>query len=65
MDRDPYFTTAKFKFDCPETGKWINKGDTIAFFPREGRGYHESSKSADIVRGLMFAKACRMPDADW
>lgn len=60
----PYFTTARFNSTCPETGRPIRKGDRIAYFPATRKAYAEHSKAAEQVRGLDFARAYAMPDAD-
>lgn len=65
MKNDPHFTTARFNSVCPETGKPIRKGEQIAYFPRERKAFHESSKAAEQVRGLQFASAYGMADANW
>ena len=61
----PYFTTARFDSVCPETGKRIAKGERIAYFPANRRAYAESSKAAEQLRGLEFASAYAMPDANY
>ena len=65
MKNDPYMTVARFASVCPETGKPIAKGDRIAYYPRERKAYHESSKAADHVRGLEFNTTFGMADANW
>lgn len=65
MHNDPYFTTARFPSVCPETGKSIKKGDTIAYFPATCKAYHESSKAAEQVRGMQFAESWGMADANY
>lgn len=47
---DPYFTSAPFTMPCPETGKWINKGDKCVYYPSEGKWYHVKSKAAGKAR---------------
>jgi len=37
----------------------------IAWFPSSKQAYDESSKAADQVRGLEFAAAFNMPDANY
>ena len=64
-DTTPYFTTARFASVCPETGKRIAKSERIAYFPASRKAYAESSKAAEQVRGLDFARAYAMPDADY
>ena len=63
--KDAYFTKARFDSICPETGKKIKKGDTIAYFPYAKKAYHENSKNADIVRNNQFNKVFCMGDAHW
>lgn len=58
-------TTARFDSVCPETGLPIKKGDEIAYYPRDRKAYHVSSKSADNVRNLEFNAAYGMADANW
>jgi len=65
MKNDPYFTTARFNSICPETGKEIKKGDEIAYYPRDRKAFHKSSKSADNVRNLEFNSSFGMADANW
>ncbi len=61
----PCFITARRAGICPETGKAINPGDSIAWFPSSKQAYHESSQAAGQVRGLEFAAAYNMPDANY
>jgi hypothetical protein len=61
----PCFITARRAGICPETGKVINPGDRIAWFPSSKRAYHENSQAAGQVRGLEFAEAYNMPDANY
>jgi len=63
--RSPYFTTARFDSKCPETGLPIRKGDKIAYYPANRQAFHDSSKSADNVRGLEFSQAFNMGDSDY
>jgi len=63
--KSPYFTIARFPSTCPETGKPINTGDRIAYFPAIKKAYHETSPSADQVRGLEFSNAYGMADANY
>lgn len=65
MKNDPYFTSARFNSVCPETGKEIKKGDRIAYYPRDRKAFHESSKSADNIRNLEFNSSYGMADANW
>jgi len=62
---EPRFIEAKFASTCPETGLAIKKGDTVAYYPKERKAYHASSKAAEVVRAADFAKAWKMGDADW
>jgi hypothetical protein len=61
----PYMTKARFDSTCPETGKDIKKGDDIAYFPALKKAYHSDSQSAETVRGLDFAEANGMADANY
>jgi hypothetical protein len=61
----PCFIIARFASTCPETGKPIAKGDTIAYYPNDRRAFHESSQSAENVRALQFSKTWEMADANW
>lgn len=61
----PYFTRALFASTCPETGKAIKKGDEIAYYPATKKAYHIDSQSADSLRGLEFAQANAMADANY
>jgi hypothetical protein len=65
MKNDPYFTQARFPSTCPETGKQINKGDKIAYYPRSRAAYHDSSKQADELRAFQFSAAFNMADANY
>lgn len=61
---EPRFTTARLDGVCPETGLAINKGDRIAWYPSSRSAYHESSRSAEALRGMQFAAAWNMADAN-
>lgn len=63
--RPPCFITARFSSICPETGKSISKGDDVAYYPATRKAYHENSTAADHVRGLQFAQAANMADANY
>ena len=63
--QDPRFITAKFASVCPETGKQINKGDQIVYYPRSKSAYHIDSNAADELRGMQFNDAFNMPDANY
>lgn len=65
VSRDPFLMTAKFSSVCPETGKTINAGDQIAYFPSTRRAYHSESRAAMQLREQMFAKSWNMADANW
>lgn len=65
MNKTPYFTSAKFKGVCSETGKEIKVGDRIAYYPQTKKAYHDSSKQADELRGLEFNQSHQMGDANW
>lgn len=55
MKNDPYFTTARFASVCPETKLPIKKGDEIAYYPRDRKAFHISSKSAANARLIAAA----------
>lgn len=61
----PYFTKACFPSICPQTGQQIKRGDRIAYFPDTRKAYAENSDAGDQVRGLDFAEAYAMPDANY
>lgn len=61
----PYFTRACFPSTCPQTGQQIKRGDQIAYFPATRTAYAENSEAGDQVRGLDFAEAYAMPDANY
>lgn len=61
---EPRFTTARLDGVCPETGLPIKRGDCIAWYPSSRRAYHESSPSARALRGMQFAAAWNMADAN-
>lgn len=63
--RPPCFITARFASTCPETGKQISKGDTVAYYPTQRKAYHETSTAADQLRGMQFAQAWNMADANY
>jgi hypothetical protein len=63
--RPPCFITARFPSTCPETGKPIGKGDSVAYYPATRKAYHDESTAADHVRGLQFAAAFNMEDVTW
>ena len=65
MRTDPYFTRARFPSLCAETGRKINKGDVIAYYPRDRKAYHAESKQADELRARDFAAVFNMADANW
>lgn len=64
-DNTPRLMKARFDSTCPETGKQIKKGETIAYYPRTKTAYHESSQSAEQVRAMNFAEANNMGDANY
>lgn len=64
-DNTPRLMKARFDSTCPETGKPIKKGDTIAYYPRSKSAFHESSQSAEQVRAMNFAAANNMGDANY
>lgn len=64
-DQTPRLITARIDGTCPETGKAIKKGDTIAWYPSSRTAFHEDSPSAAQVRELQFAAAYEMPDANY
>ena len=61
----PYFTTARFESTCPDTGKKIKVGDEIAYYPATKKAYHSESRQAADLRGVEFAGAYGMADANW
>jgi hypothetical protein len=65
MKKHPYFTTARFRSVCPETGRRIQPGETIAYFPATRQAFHAESKTAAELRAQEFADAWSMPDANW
>lgn len=65
MRNNPYFTRARFSSLCAETGRKINKGDEIAYYPRDRTAYHTDSKQADELRAQQFAAAFNMADANY
>lgn len=44
--RDPYYTKAKFKSVCAETGRTLNVGDRILYSPQDRKAYHPDSNRA-------------------
>ena len=62
---NPCFILAKFASKCPETGLIIKAGERCAYFPRDRKAYHDTSKSAEQLRALDFAQAYNMADANW
>ena len=65
MRNDPYFTRARFPSLCAETGRKIEKGDEIAYYPRARKVYHADSKQAAELRGQQFAAAFNMADVNY
>ena len=65
LPQPPRFITAKQPGTCPETGKPIAIGDTIAWYPATRKAFHNDSKAASDLRGLEFAKAWNMADANY
>lgn len=65
MRNDPYFTRARFPSVCAETARKIEKGDEIAYYPRDRKAYHAESKQAAELRGLQFNAAFDMADSNW
>ncbi|MCC6271735.1 MAG: hypothetical protein IT190_10690 [Microbacteriaceae bacterium] len=61
----PRFIIARFDSRCPQTGKPIKRGDTIAWYPSSRTAYHVESKAADELRGMDFAAAWGMADANY
>ncbi|MDK2126758.1 hypothetical protein [Parachitinimonas caeni] len=61
----PCFMKAKFASVCPETGKAIQPGDEIAYYPSTQQAFHVDSKSAGQLRDLAFATAYGMTDAKY
>lgn len=64
-DPAPRMMTAKYASVCPETGQSIKAGDEIAYYPKEKKAYHASSKAAADVRGLAFSRSWGMMDAEY
>lgn len=61
----PRFIKAKRPGVCPETGKAIQVGDEIAWFPETQKAFHEDSRAASELRGQQFAQAYNMADANY
>lgn len=61
---EPQFITARLEGVCPETGLPISRGDCVAWYPSSRTAYHESSPSAQSLRGMQFAAAWNMADAN-
>lgn len=64
-NRSPHFMTARFDSTCAETGKPIKKGERIAYYPATRKAFKEDTKAADEVRGMEFAQAHGMADANY
>jgi hypothetical protein len=64
-NNDPREIRAKFASICPETGKQINKGDRIVYFPRERKAFHVDSKSAQDWLSQAAADYLCLGDAGW
>jgi hypothetical protein len=60
----PRFTNAKFATTCAETGKPIEKGAPMAYYPATRSCYHPDSKQAGELRAAEFANAYGMADAN-
>ena len=65
MRNDPYIMKARFPSICPETGKAIQKGNEIAYYPKARKAYHADSRTFEEVRALQFSVNNHMPDSDW
>lgn len=57
--------TAKLPGTCHETGKAIERGQEIVFDPVTKRVFHADSRQAQDQRGMNFAQAWNMPDANY
>lgn len=62
---EPRFIKAKRPGTCPETGKAIQVGDEIAWFPATQKSFHADSRAASDLRGQQFAQAYHMADANY
>lgn len=60
----PRFIRAKQAGTCPETGKPIVVGETIAWFPASGKAFHNDSKAASDLRSQQFADSWNLYDAN-
>lgn len=65
INKDPYFTIARFNSVCPETGKPIKKGDEIAYYPLTKKAFHKDSKAYEQVKLLEFNDSFNMMDANY
>jgi hypothetical protein len=65
MKNDPYFTRARYPSLCAESGRKINKGDEIAYYPRTKQVFHIDSKQSEELRAFTFAAAFNMSDANY
>jgi hypothetical protein len=61
----PRFICAKKASTCPETGKPISVGETIAWFPASGKAFHNDSKAASDLRSQQFAQNWHLADANY
>lgn len=61
----PRFMQAKKPSTCPETGKAIAVGDTIAWFPASAKAFHTDSKAASDLRSQQFADSWALADANY
>lgn len=61
----PRFIKAKRSGTCPETGKTIQVGDEVAWYPSSQQAFHEDSRAASELRGQQFAQAYHMADANY
>ena len=64
-NQTPRMIVCRYPTTCPETGLEIRKGDECAYYPKDRSCYHTTSKNADHVRGLQFASAYCMDDANY
>lgn len=58
-DQPPRFMRALFTSTCPETGRALERGDVIVYFPDQRKAYHRESQHATQARAM--GAAARRP----
>lgn len=65
VNKDPYYTNAKFDSVCHETGKAIKKGERCLYYPIGRAVYHLESNQARLWADQQQADNFGLLDANW